>query len=98
MTRLEDAERTARRVFGGAHPITKGIGFHLREAGAALLARETLDDETVDASAQEDDADDAESPTPVAAPMPAEATVAPRPTPPLPRPLPRRVTSILCCW
>ncbi len=100
LSTLEEIERIARRVFGGEHPLTKGIGFHhLRDARAALRAREAPDDdETVDVSAQEDDADDAESPTPVAAPMPAEATVAPRPPPPLPRPLPRRVTSILCCW
>ena len=37
---LEDAERTARRVFGGAHPTTTGIGVSLRNARAALRARE----------------------------------------------------------
>ena len=37
---LEDLERTARRVLGGAHPITKGIEGELREARAALSARE----------------------------------------------------------
>ena len=36
-----DTERTARRVFGGAHPLTKGIEDDLREARAALAARET---------------------------------------------------------
>ena len=36
VTTLEDTERTARRVFGGAHPITKA----LRNARAALRARE----------------------------------------------------------
>ena len=97
---LEETTRIARQVLGGAHPLTVDIEYQLRDAElrAALRAREAPDDETVDGSAQEDEADDAESPTPVAAPMPAEATVAPRPPPPLPRPLPRRVTSILCCW
>ena len=38
---LEETERTARRVLGGAHPATEGIEFHLREARAALRARET---------------------------------------------------------
>ena len=94
-TALEETERIARRVRGGAKPTTVNIERALQHARAALRAREAPDDdETVDVSAQEDDADDAESPTPVAAPMPAEATVAPRPPPPLPR----RVTSIDCCW
>ena len=38
---LEDTERIARRVMGGAHPITAGIEGTLREARAALRARET---------------------------------------------------------
>ena len=38
---LEDAERTARRVLGGTHPITTGIEGNLREARAALRARDT---------------------------------------------------------
>ena len=38
---LEDTERTARRVFGGAHPLTMGIENTLREARAALHASET---------------------------------------------------------
>ena len=38
---LEDAERTARRVLGGAHPLTVGIEKSLRNAQAALRARET---------------------------------------------------------
>ena len=38
---LEDAERTARRVLGGAHPTTMGIERRLRESRAALRARET---------------------------------------------------------
>ena len=43
VTTLEDLERDARRVLGGAHPITTGIEGDLREArlGAALRARET---------------------------------------------------------
>jgi len=90
---LEETTRIARQVLGGAHPLTVDIEYQLRDAElrAALRACETPDDETVDVPAQEDDT---ESPTPVAAPMPAEATVAPRPPPPLPR----RVTSIDCCW
>ena len=38
---LEDAGRTARRVFGGAHPLTEAIENSLRDAQAALRARET---------------------------------------------------------
>jgi len=41
-TTLEDTERTARRVLGGAHPFTTGIQAPLRNARAALRARETL--------------------------------------------------------
>ena len=41
VTRLEDLERTARRVFGGAHPLTTWTERRLREARAALRARET---------------------------------------------------------
>ena len=37
---LEDAGRIARRVLGGAHPTTVGIERRLREARAALRARE----------------------------------------------------------
>ena len=37
---LEETERTARRVFGGAHPITVDLGAELRQARAALRARE----------------------------------------------------------
>ena len=40
-TTLEDAERIARRVFGGTHPLTEWIEFHLRKARATLAARET---------------------------------------------------------
>ena len=40
-TTLEDAERIARRVFGGTNPITTGIERSLRKARAALRTRET---------------------------------------------------------
>ena len=40
VTTLEDTERTARRIFGGAHPLTEGIEAALRNARAALRARE----------------------------------------------------------
>ena len=61
MTTLEDADRTARRVFGGANPLTAWIEDSLRYARTALRAREMPDDdETVDVPAQEDDSDDIE--------------------------------------
>ena len=41
VTMLEDVERIARRVLGGSHPRTRGIGEDLRNARAALAARET---------------------------------------------------------
>ena len=41
VTTLEDAERIARRVFGGAHPLTTGIEAALRKSRAKLRARET---------------------------------------------------------
>ena len=41
VTTLEETERTARRVLGGAHPTTGGIKLRLRDARAALAARET---------------------------------------------------------
>ena len=40
VTTLEDAGRIARRVFGGAHPITTGNERSLQNARAALRARE----------------------------------------------------------
>ena len=40
VTTLEDTERTARRVLGGAHPTTTGIEAELRRARADLRARE----------------------------------------------------------
>ena len=41
VTTLEDTERIARRVFGGAHPTTTGIEIALGEARAAVRALET---------------------------------------------------------
>ena len=41
VTTLEDAGRIARRVLGGAHPITTGIESSLRESRAELRARDT---------------------------------------------------------
>ena len=38
---FEETERTARRVLGGAHPITVDIECTLRGATATLSARET---------------------------------------------------------
>ena len=40
VTILEGIESTARRVLGGAHPLTKGIEKELQDARAALRARE----------------------------------------------------------
>ena len=41
VTTLEDTALIARRVLGGAHPVTMGIEVSLRNARAALRARET---------------------------------------------------------
>ena len=41
VTRLEEIERIARRVLGGAHPLTVDIEDYLQDARAALTARET---------------------------------------------------------
>ena len=41
VTEHEELERTARRVFGGAHPLTVELGNSLQNARAALRARET---------------------------------------------------------
>ena len=41
VTTLKDTARTARRVLGGSHPLTAGIENDLRNAWAALRARET---------------------------------------------------------
>ena len=40
VTTLEELERTARRVFGGEHPLARSIGVGLQQARAALRARE----------------------------------------------------------
>ena len=40
VTTLEDTERTARRVLGGAHPETAGMEDNLQKLRAALRARE----------------------------------------------------------
>ena len=37
---LEETERTARRVLGGTHPLTKGIEVDLQNARAVLGERE----------------------------------------------------------
>ena len=39
VTTLEEMERAARCVLGGAHPVTAGIELHLRGARAALSTR-----------------------------------------------------------
>ena len=41
VSRLEEIESTMRRVLGGTHPLTAGIEHTLRDARAALRARET---------------------------------------------------------
>ena len=41
VTTLEEAERIARRVLGSAHPLAQDIDGGLRNARAALRARET---------------------------------------------------------
>ena len=43
VTTLEDVSPTARRVLGGAHPITEGIEESLRRARAVRDAREDLE-------------------------------------------------------
>ena len=43
VTTLEETKRIARRVLGGAHPLTKGMEAELQNAQAALRARETGD-------------------------------------------------------
>ena len=42
VTTLEEIERTARRVLGGAHPTTDAVERCLRKARAALRARKVL--------------------------------------------------------
>jgi len=41
VTTLEETERIARRVLGGAHPVTTAIANCLKKSRAALSARET---------------------------------------------------------
>ena len=41
---LDDAERIARRVFGGKHPLLVNIERHLRHARTTLRAREAGED------------------------------------------------------
>ena len=41
VTTLEEIERTARRVLGGAHPLTPAFESHLKWSRAALAARQT---------------------------------------------------------
>ena len=43
VTTLEDVDRIARRVLGGAHPMTARIENVLQDARAALRARETVE-------------------------------------------------------
>ena len=43
VTTLEDADRIARRVFGGAHPTTRTIEKNLRNSRAHARACETLE-------------------------------------------------------
>ena len=42
VTTLEETQRTARRVLGGAHPTTVDIGTILRDARATLRVREEV--------------------------------------------------------
>ena len=39
---LEEVERTARRVLGGSHPLTRTFEDHLRDTRVALAAREDV--------------------------------------------------------
>ena len=50
VTTLEDMQRNARRVLGGTHPMTAGIGHYLQKAQAALLTRQGLDVSAVSAA------------------------------------------------
>ena len=53
--RLEELERTTLRVLGGAHPHTKGIESHLRDARAKLRAKELQEASTPSMRAPEVD-------------------------------------------
>ena len=70
---LEDAERIARRVFGGQHPLTVDTEKGVRVSRAKLRARE---DAEPDVSAQELDAAEAEAAAAVVAADAAEAAAA----------------------
>ena len=70
VTTLEDAERIARRVFGGAHPLTTGMEEELQDTRAALHARETPRGDGVEDDDDDEDGwetvssdDDEEAPT-----------------------------------
>ena len=52
VTTFEDAARTTRRVFGGAHPRTTAIEGKLQECRAALGARETAETQRFDKAAR----------------------------------------------
>ena len=52
VTTLEDARRIARRVLGGAHPLTVNIEKGLRFSRAALRAREQASDEEKDSQSK----------------------------------------------
>ena len=56
VSKLEELERTAKRVLGGAHPLTTAMEDNLRQARAKLRARE---DAEPDVSAEEIDAAEA---------------------------------------
>ena len=66
VTTLEDVERTARRVLGGAHPTTAWIEGELQKARAALGARETPPPSSSAPDSRADD-DDATPAAPAAA-------------------------------
>ena len=51
VTTLEETERTARRVLGGAHPITARIGLNLRDSRKVLAVREASVGNSDDVSA-----------------------------------------------
>ena len=44
VTKLEDTERTARRVLGSAHPTTAGIGVNLQNSREKLSVRESVEE------------------------------------------------------
>ena len=52
VTTLEEIEPIARRVFGGAHPMTRGIEGNLQVVRDALRAREQPSDEEQDSQSK----------------------------------------------